>query len=185
MNRLVAILFVIFLGWTEATPQSAPMGDFVIGAGDVLQISVWREPELTRKVIVRPDGRIGLSLLGDVEASGLTVPELTRRLTDAFAKLVTEPAVSIVVVEIHSLAVHVIGSVGRPGAYELGGPITVVELLARAGGITDAAKGREIVIVRTEGEKTRRFRFDYVSFIDGKNLQQNIPLRSGDVIIVP
>ncbi len=169
------------------TPPNASLDvePFVIGPQDVLAIDVWREADLTVKSTVRPDGKIGLPLLGDFQAAGLTTTELKDRIAEGYKQYVSAPQVTVIVVEVHSHVVHVTGSVAKPGIYQIGGPLTVIELLARAGGLSEFAKSRDIVVIRTDGGKTRRFRFNYNSFVDGDNLQQNIPLRSGDMIVVP
>jgi len=168
----------------QQNPPTQGVPDFIIGAQDVLAINVWREPDFTVRAVVRPDGRISVPLLNDIEAAGLTPKELTAQITAGLQKFVTEPVVSVIVVEIHSHSVHVIGSVGRGGNYDLNSPLTIVQLLARAGGFTDLAKSRDVVIVRTEAGKTRRFRFNFDTFASGQNFQQNITLHSGDVIII-
>jgi polysaccharide export outer membrane protein len=170
---------------TDQTVQksTSTVPDFIIGSEDVLFISVWREPDFTVTARVRNDGKISFPLLDDIQASGLTTDKLQKQITAGLEKFVNEPQVTVIVQEIHSQMVHVMGSVPRPGAYDIRSPLNVVELLARAGGVAEPA--RAIVIVRTEGIKTRRFRFDYERYVSGENLQQNIPLRPGDVIIVP
>jgi polysaccharide biosynthesis/export protein len=151
----------------------------------VLEISVWKEPDLTTKATVRPDGKIGLPLLSDVQASGLATQQLREYLQVRFAQYVNDPLVSVIVTDPRSQMVHIIGSVKSPGSYRLGGPLTVMELLARAGGLSDFAKKEDITIVRTEGGRTVREMFNYKTFVEGKNLQQNISLRNGDVVVVP
>src|SRR5262249_43939753 len=136
------------------------------------------------KAIVRPDGRIGVTLLGDVQASGLTTAQLRDSISALLTRYVEQPEVSVVVAEIHSQMVHLIGAVARQGAYALGGPLTVVELLDRAGGINEFTKGESITIVRKDGNQIRRIAFNYKAFIEGKSLQQNIRLRNGDVVVV-
>lgn len=172
---------------TRAPAQAAPAAteDFIIGPEDVLEIKVWREPDLTTKAVVRPDGKIGMTLLGDVHASGLTTTQLKQAVTARLARLIEEPEVSVVVVEIRSKTVHLIGMVGRPGAYALGGPLTVVELLARAGGLAETAKSEEIAIVRNKGGgELERIPFNYKAFIEGRNLKGNVQLKNGDVVVV-
>jgi polysaccharide export outer membrane protein len=167
---------------SNSTPQ---VPEFIIGAEDVLFISVWHEPDFTQTVFVRSDGKISFPLLGDVQASGLSANELQTRITEGLDKFVHEPQVTVIVQEIHSYMVHVIGSVPRPGMYDIRGPTSIMQLLARAGGLADYAKPKAIVIVRTDAGKIRRFRFDYDRFVSGENFQQNISLHAGDVIIVP
>jgi polysaccharide export outer membrane protein len=166
-----------------ATPVTAP-DDFVIGPEDVLQITVWREADLGTKAVVRPDGKIGVTLLGDIQASGQTTTQLKDTIASKLARYIEQPEVSVVVVEIHSQMVHLIGAVGRPGAYTLGGPLTIVELLARAGGLAEYTKGENIAVVRMIGKDTQRLPFNYKAYIEGRDLQQNIQLKNGDVVVV-
>jgi polysaccharide biosynthesis/export protein len=168
----------------QSSPAGASSEDFVIGPEDVIEIKVWHETELTTRGVVRPDGKIGVTLLGDVQASGLTTAQLKQSIGARLSRFLEQPEVSVVVVEIHSQMVHLIGSVGRPGAYALGGPLTVVELLARAGGLTETAKSEDIAIVRTKsGGVVERISFNYKAFTQGKNLQ-NVALKNGDVVVV-
>ena len=164
---------------------ATPPEDFVVGPEEVLEITVWREPDLTTKAVVRPDGKIGMTLLNDIQASGLTTTQLKTRIATGLAQFVAEPEVSVVVVEVHSQMVHLIGAVARPGAYPLGGPLTVMELLARAGGLGESAKSQEIAVVRTDGKATQRIAFNYKAFIEGKDLGHNLQLKNGDIVVVP
>ncbi len=166
--------------------QSEAAQEFTIGPEDVLSITVWHEPDLSNtKVTVRPDGKIGIPLLNDIQAGGLTPKQLQEQVTEGLKQFVTGPQVSVIVQEIHSQIVYVTGAVARPGAYPLGRPMTVMELLVRAGGLSDFAKSEEIQILRKESDKLRRYRFNYKQFSEGRNYQQDISLRSGDMIIVP
>ena len=205
MTRInyVLLLICMFSGWAvsqsvpkktflpgqprdgRADVQTEPPEDFTIGPEDVLSITVWHEPDLTNRVTVRPDGKIGIPLLNDVQASGLTPKQLQEQITEGLKKFVSGPQVSVVVQEIHSQIVYVTGAVARPGVYPLGRPMTVMELLVRSGGLTEFAKAEEIQILRKEAGKLRRFRFNYKQFAEGKNYQQDTQLRSGDMIIVP
>ena len=169
----------------KTTAASDGSDDFIIGSEDVLEIKVWREPDLTTRAVVRPDGKIGVTLLGDVQASGLTATQLKEAITAKLERFLEQPEVSVVVVEIHSQTVHLIGAVGRPGAYALGGPLTIVELLSRAGGLAETAKADQISIVRQRGHgEIERIPFNYKEFLEGKNLHSNIQLKNGDVIVV-
>src|SRR5262249_14687213 len=166
-------------------PDSVAREDYVIGPEDVLAISVWGDPDLSTKAIVRSDGKIAIQLLGDVQASGLTTSQLREHLRDTFSKYLRTPLVSVIVAESHSSMVHVIGSVSKPGAYPLNRPLTVVELLVRAGGFAEFAKQENVIIMRYEGGTTSRLLFNYPSFVSGENMQQNILLRNRDLVIVP
>src|SRR5437867_9053158 len=168
----------------QATPTAAD--EFVIGPEDVLQILVWHEPELSSpRVLVRPDGKIGIPLLNDVQASGLTPKQLQAKITEGVKAFVADPNVSVIVVEIHSQIAYVAGAVGRPGPYPLTSPTTIMELLVRAGGLAEFAKSEDIAILRKEGDKQSRYRFNYKSFSEGRDYKQNFQLRTGDIVIVP
>jgi polysaccharide export outer membrane protein len=166
-------------------PPKPDTEEFIIGPEDVLSVFVWHEPELTNKVIVRPDGKIGIPLLNDVQASGLTPKQLQENIAEGLKRFVTGTQVSVVVQEIHSQVIYITGAVAKPGVYPLGGPMTVMEVLVRAGGLAEFAKAEEIQVLRKSGDKPHRFRFNYRSFSEGKDYQQNIQMRNGDMVIVP
>ena len=160
--------------------------DYVIGPDDVLGILFWRDPDMTGDVTVRPDGIITLPLLKDIKAAGLTPEELKDIITKAAAKYIEEPNVSVVVRQINSRNVFVTGSVGRPGPYPLSGQMTVLQLIAVAGGLNEFADKSNITIVRGEaGKPPQTFRFNYKDVSRGKNMQQNIILKPGDTVTVP
>jgi polysaccharide biosynthesis/export protein len=175
-------------GQDKASNQTAQVvpADFLIGIEDVLSVSVWREPELSvKEVTVRPDGKISLPLIPDIQASGLTPKQLQEQIAGRLKEFVAAPNVTVVVQRILSLSVSIVGQVSKPGIYFLGSPMTVLELLARAGGLREDAKPKKIQIVRKEGAQTRNFLFNYKEVSQGMNLQQNILLKNKDVIIVP
>lgn len=154
---------------------------YVIGAEDVLNVSVWHEAELSRPVIVRPDGKITLPLVGEITAAGLTLPQLTEIITAGLKKFIISPEVTVSVQAVNSKKFYIQGEVLRPGAYPLVVPTTVMEGLANAGGFRDFANLRKISILRG----TERLRFNYKEVRSGKHLEQNILLQPGDQIIVP
>lgn len=159
--------------------------DYVIGPDDVLAIVFWREQDLSSEVAVRPDGKISLPLLNDIQASGLTPEQLRGSLTQAATRYVEDPAVTVVVKAINSRKVFITGEIGKPGPYPLSGPTTVLQLIAMAGGVDEYAKSDRVVVMRTENGKTVSHRFNYKQVTQGKNLQQNIELKPGDTVIVP
>ena len=160
--------------------------DYVIGLEDILSINVWKEPELSvKEVVVRPDGKISVPLIGDIQASDLTPMQLQERITDRMKEYVAAPSVTVVVLRIGSRSVSIVGQVAKPGIYYLGSPMTVLELLARAGGIGPDAKEKKIAIVRNEGGKSVSYRFNYKEVSKGRKLEQNIELKNGDTVIVP
>jgi len=173
---------------TTANPTSAVAGktDYVIGPDDVLSINVWREPELTRLIPVRPDGKISLPLVGDVEASGLSTVQLQSALSEKLKNFVENPEVTVIVQEVRSLKFNVIGEVLRPGSYPLTKSLTVLDGLAAAGGFRDFAKLSKIYILRQQPDgKSTRLAFHYKEVIKGKKSEENIALQSHDTIVVP
>ncbi|RPI08671.1 MAG: hypothetical protein EHM65_10035 [Acidobacteriales bacterium] len=154
---------------------------YIIGPEDVLTIRVWREPELSGPVAVRPDGMISLPLLNDVQAGGLTPDKLAENLKQGFTQYVTEPEVLVQVAQVNSKKYFVIGEVGRPGMYQLVVATTISQALAIAGGFREYADTKKILILR--GPK--RYEFNYRDWVRGKNLGQNILLENGDQIVIP
>lgn len=169
--------------------QAEPVADYVIGPEDVLDIVVWNNATLTRTVPVRPDGKISLPLLNDITAAGLTPAALRESLSKALTHYMPAPSVSVIVREVHSFKVTVIGEVRTPGRYELKSQATVLDVLAMAGGLSEfAARGR-IVVLRQEGSVTKRipFAYDRLATDNGskKTADENFCVRPGDVVLVP
>ena len=162
-----------------------PTSDYVIGPGDVVGVVFWRETDMSVEVIVRPDGRISVPLLNDVEAVGLTPEELRQRLMTAAQRVVQDPNVSVVIKQINSRRVFITGQVGKPGPYPLLATMNVLQLISTAGGLLEYADEKNIVIMRTEKGQTTNFKFNYKDVATGKNLKQNIELRPGDTVVVP
>ena len=159
--------------------------EYIIGPTDVLEIHVWREPDLSRTIPVRPDGKITLPLLNDVQASGLTPLELKAGIEKRLAEFVESPTVSVAVQEIHSKNIFVLGQVESPGQYPLQQDLTVLQALSLAGGLAEWADKGDVVILRKENGKQSRIKFDYKNISKGKHLEKNIVLQPGDTIIVP
>ena len=162
-----------------------PPADYVIGADDVLSVVFWRDKDMTADVTVRPDGKISLVLINDVQAAGLTPDQLRASVTEAAAKFVDDPTVTVVVKQINSRKVFITGQVSKPGPYPLGGPTTVLQLIAQAGGVLEYADTENIVVMRAENGKPTSVRVNYRDLARGKNLTQNLVLKPGDTIIVP
>jgi polysaccharide biosynthesis/export protein len=182
---LTPLSFANGLAFQSPTAQTIP-ADYVIGLEDVLSINVWKEPELSVKdALVRPDGKISVPLVGDIQASGLTPMQLQEQIRGRLKEFLASPAVTVVVLRVASQSVSIVGKVSKPGIYYLGAPMTVLELLARAGGLREDAKNKAISVVREEGTRTVRLPFNYKDVSQGKNLQQNIILKNGDQVIVP
>jgi polysaccharide export outer membrane protein len=166
--------------------KTAPVEDeYIIGPTDVLEIHVWREPDLSRTIPVRPDGKITLPLLSDVQASGLTPLELKVKIEKRLAEFVESATVSVAVQEIHSKNIFVLGQVASPGQYPLQQDLTVLQALSLAGGLAEWADRGNVVILREENGKQSRIKFDYKKVSKGKHLEKNIVLQPGDTIIVP
>ena len=182
----------VFVQQAARTPVTQPanpraftnVAEYRIGPEDVLDISVWKNEELTRTVVVRPDGNISLPLLNDLQAAGLTPMELRDVLAKGYARYVNEAEVSLIVSEIHSLKVSVVGMVRLPGRFELRSQATVLEALALAGGLSEFAKRDQITVQRRDGQRVQRLGFDYNSVLNG-NVDQNFLLRPGDIVLVP
>jgi polysaccharide export outer membrane protein len=175
-----------FAGVPGAAQKSATQDpNFVIGAQDVLDISVWKEPELTRVVPVRPDGKISLPLLNDVQAAGLTPLQLASQISESLKKFVTNPQVTVIVSQINSQRVYILGELTRPGAYPLLPGMTVLQGLSSAGGFTLFANTKRIYVLRQENGKQQKFPFNYKEVVGGKHPEENILLQAGDTIVVP
>lgn len=170
---------------SSAAEAAAEDPSYKIGAQDVLRIDVWREDQLTRTVPVRPDGKITLPLLNDVQAVGLTPMELAGVIRDELKKYVTNPQVTVSVSEINSRRIYVNGEVNKSGAYQLLPHMTVLQALSGSGGFTAFARVKSIYVLRNENGKAIRIPFNYKEAITGKNLAQNIELQPGDVVVVP
>ena len=162
-----------------------PPPDYVIGADDVLAVVFWRDKDMSSEVSVRPDGKISLPLLNDVQASGLTPPQLRDKLTEEAKKYIEDPNVTVVVRQINSRRVYITGMVQKPGPYQLGAGTTVLQLIAMAGGVMEYAHSKKIVVMRTESGRQTSYPFNYDDVVSRKNLRQNIELKPGDTVIVP
>jgi polysaccharide biosynthesis/export protein len=159
--------------------------DYKIGAQDVVRIDVWKEPDISRTIPVRPDGKISLPLLNDVQASGLTAMQLAGSIRDGLTKYLTNPQVTVTIVEINSRRVYVTGEVLRTGAIPLLPNMTVLQALASAGGFTQFAKLKDIYLLRMENGQQVKYAFDYKEAVKGKHPERNILLKPGDLIVVP
>jgi polysaccharide biosynthesis/export protein len=166
-------------------PESPPPGDYRIGVGDVLNIQVWKETDLSRSVPVRPDGKISFPLLDDLQAAGLTPVELKMVLTDRLKQYLSEPRVTVLVEEVNSYKVYVMGEVVTQGALTLKTKTDLLQAISLAGGFTTFAKKKEIIIIRNNGKKDARISVNYEKILSGKNPEQNLILEPGDTVVVP
>lgn len=158
---------------------------YVIGPGDLLGIVFWREKELSGDVAVLPDGRITLPLINEMTAAGLTPEQLRASLIEAARQFVTDPTATVVVRQVNSRRVFVTGMVAKPGQYPLYQTMSVLQLIATAGGLLEYAKGEDIVIIRREPSQIVSYSFNYKEVVRKKNLHQNIDLKPGDTVVVP
>lgn len=172
-------------GQTKEPAGSGVPDDFVIGVADVLDVTFWRDEKMSGEAVVRPDGKITLSLLNEIQAAGLTTAELRQSLEKAAAKFLTDPTVGVTVKAINSRRVSILGAVANQGAYSIVQPTTVAELITMAGGFADWANRKDIRIIRTlENGEQVNIRFNYNDFVSGRNMEQNILLQPGDIVNV-
>ena len=159
--------------------------EYHIGPQDIVKIDVWKEPEITRTIPVRPDGKISLPLLNDVQASGLTAMQLAGVIREGLTKFLTSPQVTVTVTSINSRRVYLTGEVSRTGALPLLPNMTVLQALSSAGGFTPFARMKDIYILRIENGKQTKYPFHYKDVVKGKRPEENIILQPNDMIVVP
>jgi polysaccharide export outer membrane protein len=159
--------------------------DYFIGPGDILEISVWKEEALTKQVVVLPDGKISFPLIGEVQAAGRTLPDLKQEIGKRIVKYAPKEEVNLEVKQVNSMLIYVIGRVNQPGRFVLNTNVNVLQALSIAGGLNPFAKRNDIKIFRREGTATKVLPFRYDQVTNGENLEQNITLQRGDVIVVP
>jgi polysaccharide export outer membrane protein len=166
-----------------STQSPAVPASYKIGPGDVLHILVWAEPQLTETAVVRPDGKVSMPLVSEVAVAGLTPEAVQQTLTERLIEFVHKPRVTVTVQEIHSRMVYITGEVQRPGAYPLLDAMSVVQLVARAGGLTDFAKQKQVYVLRAVS--TTRVNVNYEKVVRGQAPKQNVELAPGDTVVVP
>lgn len=178
----------VYSGHSADIPQeqktAATPGEYTVGEGDLLRINVWKEAEISQNVAVRPDGNISLPLVSEVRVAGLTPRQIQELITEKLKSVLTNPQVTVTVTEVRSKMVYITGEVGKPGAYAVVAPTNVLQLIARAGGLTQFANRKDIYILRG-GDRTSRMRFNYKEVVKGKNAEQNLILQPGDTVVVP
>lgn len=185
---IVNLLLTFVAVASPAVAQQSPIadqGEYRINAGDRLEISVWKEEDLQRQVLVRPDGAFTFPLAGEIMAKGRTVTEVRKELEERLTVYIPELASTVTVVEVSGNTVYVIGQVQNPGAFVMNPVLDVMQALSLAGGTTPFASLKQIRILRREGGTRKAIRFDYTAVSEGKGLEQNIVLQSGDVVVVP
>jgi polysaccharide export outer membrane protein len=186
---IAAILFMTLMAapplWAADQAPITTTGDYIIGPGDTLDISVWNNEALTKQVIVLPDGKIHFPLIGEVVVGGKTLVDLEKELKQKISTFVPAPDLTVMVQQVNSMLIYVIGKVNRPGRFALNTNINVLQALTMAGGLNTFAKRNKIKIFREENGKTDIFQFEYDKVTQGENLEQNVKLKRGDVVVVP
>jgi polysaccharide biosynthesis/export protein len=189
---VLAVCLAVTTGCSSARPQYdyntelRVMRTYTVGAGDVLEVRVWHNDQLSRRVTVRPDGFVTLPLVGDIACGGKTVELISKEITQKGTEFYTEPlVVSVEVAELHSYRVYVLGEVTRPGEFTPTGQVTVLQAIALAGGFTRFASSNEILIVRKDTHGERRIPFAYTQVVDNGDLRENLPLLTNDTVVVP
>jgi len=201
MGKLIAVVSLsclLVVGVTDAQQGQAPStgvktfgqvvadsDTYIIGPEDVLSINVWREETLTRQVPVRSDGNISLPLIDEIHAAGLTPLQLKEKLTLRLKEFIDNPNVSVIVVQANSQKVYVSGEVRTPGVYPLRGETTLLQVIPMAGGFTEWADQKKILIIRKEAGKDKRIVVNYKKIVSGEDMSYNIKLKPGDTVIVP
>ena len=170
---------------TPAQASTVRADAYVIGAEDMLSVYVWKEPDMSKSVPVRPDGMISLPLVGEIKAAGYTPVQLQDVLAEAMKKYVSDPQVTVIVDKVSSLSFNMVGEIAKPGYYPLTRRMTVLDAIAMAGGFKDFAKTKKIYVLRTVNGTEQRLPFNYKEVIKGKSSQQNIELQPRDTIVVP
>lgn len=184
-SSLLATLLAVALTIQPALADQQAADAYLIQPGDVLEISVWKEEDLNKQVLVRPDGGISFPLAGDLQASRSSVTELQKRITQKLEKYIPDPLVTVAILKQDGNKIYVIGKVNRAGEFVANRNLDVVQALSVAGGMTPYAAANKISILRRTNGKLTSIPFRYGDIEKGENLQQNIMLQSGDVVLVP
>ena len=180
LGKLLAVTLIV----TFAPVFCAMAEPYKIGPGDVLDISVWKNPELTRQLVVLPDGTIHFPLVKEIMAQGLSVAQLEIKIKEKLEKYVPDPVLTISIVQVNTMVLYVTGKVNNPGRFVMHTNIDVLQALSLAGGLNPFARQKQVGIFRKHGKKTIIYNFNYKEVCEGKNLEQNIMLEPGDVIVV-
>jgi polysaccharide export outer membrane protein len=182
---IIFVTFFLSIFLSNKAPFAQQPSPYLIGPTDVLNIYVWKEPDLTQDVTVLPDGKITFPLIGVIQAQGRTVTELKKAISDKLKDYVTAPEVTVVVKQVNSRRIYTLGKLNSSGIYPLVPGMTVLQALSTAGGFAEWADEKNIRVIRREGGKEIQYRFNYKDFIAGKDIEQNILLKPNDTIVVP
>jgi len=184
-NIIFALFMLLALLSAPALCTGAETSTFTLGPGDIIEVSVWKDPDLTRQVIVQPDGYVNFPLIGEIKAAGRTIPEVRKDVEKRLSDYMSMPNVTVTPVKIESYKVYVIGKVNKPGMFVVLPRVTVLQALSMAGGTNPFADLGDIVIIRHGANGETKIDFDYDDIAAGEKLDQNIELQSGDVVLVP
>jgi polysaccharide biosynthesis/export protein len=188
-SSIIILLTIVLLAFqtthVSSAEESAAEQKYLIQPGDVLEVSVWKEEDLVKQVLVRPDGGMSFPLVGDIQAAGKSVAELQELITERLTKYIPDPVVTVATLKLDGNKVYVIGKVARPGEFLANRYMDVVQALSVAGGMTPYAADNKITVLRRENGKQRSIPFRYGDIEKGEDLEQNIILQSGDVVVVP
>ncbi|HVO07371.1 MAG TPA: polysaccharide biosynthesis/export family protein [Burkholderiaceae bacterium] len=182
--RTIVLTVLWMLVASTGAPAHAAEG-YLLQPGDVLVVAVWKEPELSLELLVRPDGGISMPLAGDVEAAGHSAEQVRAVIDERLRKFVPDPSVTVAVKSASGNQVFIIGKVNRPGQYPMNRPLDVMQVLSLAGGATPFATVNDIRVLRREGDRQISIPFNYGQVESGRHLEQNIVLRGGDTVVVP
>jgi len=192
-NRTVMTLVLMFAALAgtairadaQAPGQGQAPASYHVKPGDVLEISVWKEPDLQRTVLVRPDGGFSFPLVGEIDARGKSVSDLNKLVSDRLSKYIAEAVVTVSITEVKGNKIFVIGQVNKPGEFIVNPSVNVMQALSMAGGVTAFAATNDIKILRRSGTTQQAMPFAYGDVVRGKSLNQNVELVSGDIVVVP
>lgn len=176
----IALALLMVLGAAHAQQSG-----YVVKPGDVLEISVWKEPDLQRQVLVRPDGAFSFPLVGQVDARGKTVMDLNKTVSERLGRFISDAVVTISVQQINGNKIYVLGQVNKPGEFIVNPSVNVMQALSMAGGMTAFAASNDIMVLRGQGKAQVATPFRYADVVRGRNLDQNIELIAGDIVVVP
>jgi polysaccharide biosynthesis/export protein len=183
--RMFWRLGLMMLALASTFAANAADSGYAVKPGDVLEISVWKEPDLQRTVLVRPDGAFSFPLVGEIDARGKSVSELNKIVSDRLGKYIADAVVTVSLTEVKGNKIFVIGQVNKPGEFIVNPSVSVMQALSMAGGVTPFAATNDIKILRRSGTTQQALPFAYVDVVRGRSLNQNIELSSGDIVVVP
>jgi polysaccharide biosynthesis/export protein len=182
--RLLLLSGAVYFGCIVAAQAQATAG-YTVKPGDTLEISVWKEPDLQRTVLVRPDGQFSFPLVGEVDARGKTVMDLNKTVSERLSKYISDAVVTISVTEIKGNKIFVLGQVNKPGEFIVNPSVNIMQALSMAGGMTPFAATNDIIVLRGQGAQQKAMAFRYNDVVRGRSLDTNIELQSGDIVVVP